>query len=524
MLPKISPKTRIHGALLVAGALLLSACGGADQSGGSTAGQTRITAATLLNTLDPMLATTLQNDIPSDLLYDPILTYDAQAALTPRVATKWEPSADLKTLTLTLRSDIKFHDGTPLTAKDVVYSLDRLKKAGAGVGGLLGAYQSATATDDTHVKISLTAPNTLLLGALSKVYVVNSAVVKQHEGNDNGQAWLAGNEAGSGAYTLDAYTQGQQVKLKKWSDYWDLQQDRPDSFILQNISQSASMRDALRAGTLDLVGHMEVPDVDTFKDDPKFDIRWQPSGIESVINFNTQEGPTKDIKVRQALSLAVNTKAHIDKDLAGHGTVATGPVPSVMKCLADLPAATQDVAKAKELLKEAGYGEGKKLSLVMLYQPNQIEFTQLATLFQSNWRDIGVDVQLQATTFPNYTAMLKSPKTTPAMSLAYDSARYPDVGVLLNTSYNSKFIGSGTNRSQYGNPAVDKLLDAAIANPDDTARCEQYKQVQKLVRDDYPAIWVSNAERPFVARKDITGTGFDPVRQLFDPLALRVKK
>lgn len=503
-------------------ALGLAGCAGGGAASGTGSKSARISAATLLNTLDPTLANTLQNDIPGDLLYDPILTYDSKAALKARVATEWEQSADLKSIKLTLRSDIKFHDGTPLTAKDVVYSLDRLKKVGTGVAGLLGDYESAQADDDTHVTITLSKPSTLLLGALSKVYVVNSAVVKQHEGSDGGQAWLASNEAGSGAYTLEDFTQGQNIKLKLWPKYWDFVKDRPDPFILQNISQSASMRDALRAGTLDLVGHMEAPDVATFKNDPAFEIRNQPSGIESVLNFNTQEGPTKDVRVREALALAVNSQAHIEKNLEGHGKVASGPVPSVMTCVADLPPATQDAAKAKELLKEAGYGDGKPLSLTMLYQPNQVEFTQIATLFQSNWRDIGVDVKLQATTFPNYTALLKSTKTTPALSLAYDSARYPDVGVLLNTGYNSKFVEKGTNRSQYSNPAVDKLLAEAITNPDDNARCEQYKQVQKLIHDDYAAIWVANAERPFVARKDISGTGFDPVRQLFDPLALRV--
>lgn len=510
-------------AIPLAVAVGLTGCAGGGSSTTSTR-PTRIAAATLLNTLDPTLANTLQNDIPGNLLYDPVLTYDSKATLAPRVATEWEQSADLKTIKLTLRSDIKFHDGTALTAKDVVYTLDRLKKGGTGVGGLIGDYGSATADDDTHVTITLSTPSTLLLGALSKVYVVNSALVKQHEGSDGGQAWLASNEAGSGAYTLEGYTQGQNIKLKQWPDYWDLVKERPQQFTLQNITQSASMRDALRAGTLDLVGHMEAPDVATFKNDPKFDIRNQPAGIESVLNFNTQEGPTKDVRVRQALALAVNSQAHIDKNLEGKGKVASGPVPSVMKCVADLPPASQDAQKAKGLLKDAGYGDGKKLSLTMLYQPNQVEFTQIATLFQSNWRDIGVDVKLQATTFPNYTALLKSTKTTPALSLAYDSARYPDVGVLLNTGYHSKFVGKGTNRSQYSNPEVDKLLTAAITNPDENNRCEQYKQVQKLVHDDYASIWVANAERPFVVRKDIAGTGYDPVRQLFDPLALRVAK
>jgi peptide/nickel transport system substrate-binding protein len=193
-----------------------------------------------------------------------------------------------------------------------------------------------------------------------------------------------------------------------------------------------------------------------------------------------------------------------------------------MNCVADLPTAKRDVQKAKDLLRQAGYGEGKPLSLTMLYQPNQIEFSQIATLFQSNWRDVGVDVKLQATTFPNYTALLKDVKTTPAMSLAYDSARYPDVGVLLNSGYHSHNVEKGSNRSQYANPEVDKLIDAGIKNPDAAARCEDYKKAQKVIRDDYAGIWIANAERPFVARKDISGTGYDPVRQLFDPLALRV--
>ncbi|KJL45081.1 ABC transporter substrate-binding protein [Microbacterium trichothecenolyticum] len=196
-------RTRVLGAItagLAVGALVTAcASGSATPSSSSDRDDTVIigTGATP-QTLDPILASDVQTDFTVGGAYDKLIDYDDDGAIVPLVATEWTYNGDATAVTLTLRDDVVFHSGNPLTAADVVYTLDRIASLGIGVSSFLSSYASSTAVDDTTVEIALNGTNTTFVGALSKVYILDSALVSENEGSDQGQAWLATNDAGSG--------------------------------------------------------------------------------------------------------------------------------------------------------------------------------------------------------------------------------------------------------------------------------------------------------------------------------------
>lgn len=442
-------------------------------------------------TLDPLRADYAQTNFVVSTIYDTLVTYDGDAKIVGRLATAFEVSGDATAITLTLRDDVTFHDGTKFTAKDVAYTLDRLKTLGIGVAGQVPEYDRTEIADDTHLTIHLSRPSSIFLGALSKIYILNAARVQPNEGADMAQAWLQANTAGSGPYDI-SLKRGDDVIVAAIKDYWDPADHRPTSIVFRRIDESPTQRDEILGGNVDLsvlgAGYRDAQTLD--QSGKARDAQLKPVLLTEVV-FNTRTGPTADPRVRKAIQLAYDYEGGLKAIRLGNGQIANGPLPATMPCRPDLPAASRDLDAARALLKEAGHDS---LSLTMHYQP-QIEVQrQEATLLQSNLAEIGIELKLEPVTFAAYMGMLASFDTIPQMMLLDDFAQFPDPGAMLFKGFRS--TATGTNRSGYANPEVDKLLDQAIATADDAKRCDLYKQAQVLIDADTPVMVFYSVGRP----------------------------
>jgi len=445
-----------------------------------------------INTLDPLRADYNQTNTIISGVYDTLVTYD-EATLTGSLASEYAFSADAKSITMTLRSGVKFHDGATLTAKDVAYTLDRLKRLGTGVASFINGYESTTVTDDTHLTINLKAPNALFLPSLSKIYILNSALVTANAGADDGQAWLQSRDAGSGPYVLG--DQSQAVVIDLFKDYWAPEAGRPESIVFRRIDEGATRRDELLAGNID-VG-FSIPDRDAAAMTTNPDVKVVPinASYQADIIFNTNVGPTADPKVRKALRMVYDYEGGLRGIRGNNGAIANGPLPARLTCRPDLPPVKRDLEAAKALLQEAG---AANMKFKMNFQPVFELQKQEATLFQSNLHEIGVELELEPIAFPNYLASLKDPATIPSMMLLEDFAQVPDPGIMLVKGFRSDSVG--TNRSGYKNPEVDKLLNDALATADDAKRCDLYKQVQTILDQDSVMIDMYGVYKPAVYR------------------------
>ncbi|MEV5072615.1 ABC transporter substrate-binding protein [Microbacterium sp. LMI12-1-1.1] len=516
-------RTRLATALIATLAVgaLTTACAGGSSTAPTTAARDEtviIGTGATPQTLDPVLASDVQTDFTVGGAYDKLIDYDEDGAIVPMLATEWVYNDDATAVTITLRDDATFHSGNPVTAADVVYTLDRIQALGVGVASFLSSYASSTAVDDTTVEIALSGTNTTFVGALSKVYILDSALVSEHEGDDHAQAWLATNDAGSGPYVITDYTANQQATLERYEDSWRFDEARPASLVYRYITESSTLRDELKSGGVDVATGIVGTDLDALASADGLEALELPSPLQLFVMMNTQEGITADPRVREAVKLAYDYEGHIASILSGRGSVASGLVSPIVACRVDTGPTEQDVDEAKALLEEAG---AVGATVTMAYQAQIPEHQKAATLLQSNLKDIGLTLELQTVTYPEYVAMIESPETTPDLGLLWDFPYYPEIGPMLFRVYDSQFIGQ-TNYALYSNPEVDALLEEGIATVDPDAACDLFTQAQEQILVDDVSLNISNPATTIMLRDGVGGISYSPTYQLFDPTMLVV--
>ena len=483
----------------------LAGCGG----GGGNSSRADARAATLViaenevpASFDPAQANNSTVDEIVSPLYDTLVDYDAGNQLQNRLAENYTTSPDGTTITFTLRQGVTFHDGTPLTARDVVYTLDRLKRIQVGVSSLIGAYASATAPDDRTVVVTLSKPYSPFVPTMSRVYVLNSALVSRNAGSDDGQSWLATNDAGSGPYKLDGYTTNTEARFSQYPTYWGGFTQQPKSVVIRYLPESGTQRDALRNGDVDYAMDIAPADLPAFRNDPRFTVSADPTFVQLYVWFNTQRGATANKDVRQAVTLAYDYGAHVQGILGGDGTVAQGPLPSAMSCHAALPEGRQNLEAARALFQKAGV-----TSLSMTYLSAIEEMDRAATSLQSSLREIGVDLKIESLTYPAYAQLTTAVDTTPELGMLYAFPVTPDPSSVLEVNYTTPFIGT-QNLANYSNPQVDDLVNRALASTDPAASCPLYEQAQQVIDSDYVAVNMANPKAVSVRRAGITGSGY----------------
>ncbi len=511
----VATRRQVIGALGASvAALLAAACGGSSPPTSSVSGSpaptsnsgTRKSALVVaynntVNSLDPVNADFQQSNLVEQALYDTLVTYDTDSKMVGRLASQFSLSDDASSVNVTLRSDAKFHDGAPVTAKDVAYSLDRYARLGKGVAQFIPGYSSTAVKDDLHLTINLKRPYSLFLGGLSKIYILNSALVQKQAGSDDGQGWLSNHDAGSGPFTLTGIEQGGNITVARHDAYWDFAEGRPKSIVYRLILETATQRDELRAGNVDLTSNIQPQDATALQGAPGVSILKSLTRSQEYIFFNMVSGPTTNPAVRKAVQLAYDYAGAIQKIYGGDGAIANGPLPTTMACHPDLPKPAQNLDQAKKTLADAGVTD---LSLTLFFQPAFHNQQQEAELLQSNLKQIGVTLTLTPIAFPDWLSRLSDRNTIPQMFLLADFAQYPDPGVMLVPYYLSTSVGS--NRSGYANPQVDMLLTQALATPDSDQQCSKYyDQAQRLIDADAVAVNMYTLVNVYGYRQSVTG-------------------
>lgn len=471
----------------------------ANSGGNGSSSEIDVAYTQPLNTLDPIRADQNQTNSIDDTIYDTLIRFDANSKLVPSVATSYKLGPDAKSISLTLRSDVKFHDGTTLTANDVKYTLDRDVQVGQGLASALANYASSTVTDATHLTINLKKPNADFVAWLSKFYLLEKKLVTAHAGSDEGQTWLQSHDAGSGPYEVQSGSVP--VKVVRFAKYWAFDSKRPNSIVFRQIAGSPTKRDELKAGNLDIALTLQAADATALEKVSTVKVDYLKVPNAAYIFMNVAQGPTANLTVRKALQLAYNYSAGLKQIRDNQGEIENGPLPQTLPCVVSSPPFSQNLAAAKALLDKAGI---KNLSLTLRFQPSISDQVQEATMFQSDLRKIGVKLNLQPIAFPDYLASLSNVKTIPEMTLVQDTAPVPDAGVYLTQSYSSAAIGT-TNRAGYKSAKVDALLDQADKTVDPSARCELYKQAQTQINADAPAIDMYTLWAPVAFRAGLTG-------------------
>jgi peptide/nickel transport system substrate-binding protein len=434
------------------------------------------------NHFDPHKGTTAQNFV--SLVYDGLTEFKTGPdvptgthIIEPALAEKWEITPDGKTYTFTLRRGVKFHDippvsGRELTADDVAFSIERMlvRDAENIKRNLFDVIERVEVVDKHTVKLTLSQPFAPLLANLGTVF---AAIVPRSDVNFKSVA------IGTGPFILKEFQRQTKYVYEKNPAYWRNGADgNPlpylDGFVQVIIADEGSRTSALRAGQLDftdlLVDNLaqQLLQSNTALVSQRF-----PGNFSVMTRLNVKEKPLDDVRVRQAISLALDRQA-IANALGGGTGIVNGPIPTALTDYAlpvgELPNFKQDLAKAKQLLADAGHANGLKLTAVLLRSPQNRQV--MLEAMQGQLKTVGIDLELQFVE----SADLSKRRVDRNYQLMGDNltpSAEPDT--YTYAEYHSKSSG---NVGNYSDPALDQLLDKARATSDPAQRKQVLRDIQ----------------------------------------------
>lgn len=337
--------------------------------------------------------------------YDRLIGYDNKdvSKIHGVIAKSWDISDDGKTFTFHIRKGIKFASGNPLTAKDVAFSLQRVILLNQSPAFILGQFgltkdnvkDKIKATDDYTVTMEVDKPYapTFVLYCLTAGIgsVVDEKTVMEHaENGDLGHEWLKTHFAGSGPFELKKWTPNQSLSLVANENYWD-GAPAMKRVIIRSVSEAASQQLLLQKGDVDIARNLEADQLAAVKKIDDIDLMKEPKGTLWYLGLSQKNEYLSKPKVREALKYLVDYKGIADTILAGRGTIHQTFLPSGFLGALDENPYHLDVAKAKELLKEAGLPDG---FTVTMDTRNTTAITAMAQSIQSTFAQAGINLEI----------------------------------------------------------------------------------------------------------------------------------
>jgi peptide/nickel transport system substrate-binding protein len=429
-------------------------------------------------------------------IYETLVKTTPDGEISPGLA-ELEISEDRLTYTLTLQGDVTFHDGDPLTADDVVWTLDQLRGEGGFEASRLASVDTVEATDDSTVVITLSEPDNDLAFHLGQRA---GAVLNE------GATGLENSANGTGPFTLGEWNQGTSITLVRNDDYWG-EPATISEITFQYFTDPSAAANALLDGDIDLHVRIDTDLVEQFEDNPDYVITNGPTNGEFTLGMNNADEVLSDQRVRQAITQAIDKQGLIDL-YRGYGTLIGAPVPPFEPWYEDLSNVYPfDPDAARALLEEAGYADGLELSFVA---PN-IYPTYALDYVVSQLDDVGITVNLETVEFPTW------------IDQVFVNHDY-DLTVVLHVE--PRDIGNYANPEYYwlyDSPEVQDLLAQAKASPDPEEFVELRRQAARLIAEEAPAVWLLLYNDVTVARADVSGYPTFDANARFDAYDITVE-
>ena len=493
----------------ISATLALTACG---QQANSSSADGDVTAVfsniAETTTLDPAIAFSSDGFEFVRNVYDSLTQYEPGGVeIQPSLAESWEMSDDATEYTFTLREGVTFHDGTELTADDVVATIDRVQGINQGPASVIANVAGVEAVDELTVRFSLTLPDVYLPGKLQKIAIVSADAIEENATSDDEWAasWFAENEAGAGPYTLDEWNKGSSIELAAYEDYYqEWESGTPTKVTLRVDADVQTALQLMGQGEIDMLGAVGPDDSKTASEMEGVKLVEQSGLSVQILPLNVETVP--DVRVREALSLAFDYQAMLDY-YQGYGDLAVGPLPTGFGGgIESLPVPERDVERAKQLLTDAGIGEGElTVTYLGLSGLSYEEFT--GTLLEQNFADIGVNVEIQMVPWAQMVEIQSNPETAADISFLNMSAVSDDPSSMLTQGYTSASIASngGYNWAYFQDPAVDGAVSALPGIADETERDTAVVDTVGMINDAYVAIYASQPKlaQPVLEKWDV---------------------
>ncbi len=430
-------------------------------------------------------------------IFDTLVALDDNGKPVPKLALSWTHSDDYKTWTFKLRPGVKFHDGTPFNAQAVKENFDRQKDPAnkCRCAFYIAYVNNVQAPDELTVVYNLNDPQVnqpALMTIQSSNNAVHSPTAWKTKGDDYNR-----NPVGTGPYVLKSWTAGDRMILEKNPDYWDKDKVYFDRITLKPLPDAQSRFASLQSGEADIIWDDEA-DADSIQraeKDPKLKVHTFAGSGAAVAAFNTKVAPLDDVRVRQALVMALDRKKMSQAITNGLARPASNPYGdgSWVKCKDD-GALPEDQKKAAALIKE--YGKPVKFKMLFTATPRGRANGQV---LQQLWKNVGAEMEIeqvdQATIPPR--AFQRKFDVTP-----WRIVDFPDPDVQMFANFYSK---SPLNLANYSNPDLDKALEGARVTPDEAKRVEFYCEASRIINKNATWFWTFQNTYYAMAKAKVKG-------------------
>lgn len=429
-------------------------------------------------------------------IFEGLVKPNSDGEMIPAVAEKYTLSEDGTTYTFTLREGVKFHNGQTVTAEDVVYSINRCAAVPEGqekpLVAAFSAVKSVEALDEKTVAVAIAQRDLEFIS-----YMTAAIIPADYENQDTAPV-------GTGPFKFVSRTPQQDFVMERFEDYWGAPAwlDKVTYKICENADALVMN---LNGGSIDLCAHLTSAQASQLNQN--FQVLEGTMNLVQAIYLNNQAKPFDNQLVRQALCYAIDRQGIMDMVADGHGTaVGSSIYPAFTKYF--LPELVDkyphDVAKAKELLAQAGYPDGfdMTISVPNNYQPHM----DTAEVVAEQLREAGINVTIQPVEWSTWLDTIYNGRQFQATLVGVDAANMTARAMLerFTSDYGKNFIN-------YNNPAYDALFQQAINAQDEAGQTDLYKQMETMLADTAANVYIQDLCDLVAMRQDLGGLKFYPI-------------
>ncbi len=458
-------------------------------------GTVKIALGSEPDSLDPMQSAATDTSAVMMNVFEGLLGFNQKGEFVPAIAESYTVSEDELTYTFTIKQGITFHDGNDCTAKDVKYTYEKL-------AGLSGGDPLSTTLNEVLAKVETPDDYTVVLNLNHKDagFLTKAILSICEEGYDDN----ASLPIGTGPFKFVSYEPGQKLVLEK-NEAYSTREDRMPSidraeFVIMTDENAKLM--ALKSGTLDIAG-ISSSNVDALGDN--FAIVQGPQNMVQVFALNNAVEPLNNVLVRQAICYAIDKDEIINAVVNGSGTRVDSFLSPSMAAYYnhDMTVYNLDIAKAKELLLQAGYPNGFTMSVTVA--SNYQVHVDTAQVIQSQLSKIGITLDIKLVEWAQWLDGVYSNRD-------YESTIIGHSGKLDPQDFLNRFETTyGRNYFNFSDAHYDELIEAAASTSDAATRAGYYKECQQLLVDQAASVFIQDPSVIYAVAQNVTGLQIYPV-------------
>ncbi|MCL2589271.1 MAG: ABC transporter substrate-binding protein [Oscillospiraceae bacterium] len=474
----------------------------APGNGGAAAGEVDeliVVVGELPVSMDPQLSNDMFTAYLLHQMYDTLVSLNpVDLSIDPNLAVSWD-MPDAQTLNMELRDGVYFHNGDRLTANDVRFTLLRGLEM-PHVSFIIDMISDVVVHDDLNFTIELAEPFAPILSHLahSAIAILNERAITELGANYNDAP------VGTGPFQMESFTLGDRVELTRFEQYWG-QMPVFSRLSWRAMPEATNRLIEVESGNAHMAIIINPSDIQRAEASENLTLHRRQNLQAIYLGMQTQKAPFDDVRVRQAINYALDIELISEVVYEGSGNAATGPITEIVWGAYPMAPFPQDLDRARELMADAGLEDG--FATTLWYNVEDQQYAQMATIIQNQLREINIDVTIESFDWPTYLNRTEAGDHEMFILSWITITGDADYG-LFDTWHTSGF-GFG-NRTFWGSPEIDALLEEGRFSLDPQRRLEIYREIQMLTHESSARIYLHHAEELHVTVPNLRGLIINP--------------